>query len=57
MDRKVKHYDKPAHQRWLYRLSDMGIVKAIMVIWAICWILIGLSIILVKVVISYFEKG
>jgi hypothetical protein len=36
----MKHYDKPGHQRWLYQLSDMSWVKALTVIWGICWVTI-----------------
>ena len=55
MVRKITHYDKPGHQRWLYRLADMGIVKAILVIWLICLLAIGLSLLMVKFVISIFK--
>lgn len=55
MDRKMRHYDKPGHQRWLYRLADLGLVKAIILIWAICWAIIVMSLLLAKAVISYFK--
>ncbi len=57
MDGKIKytHYDKPAHQRWLYRLADLGIVRAIMFIWALCIILIVVSLLAVKAVLWNFK--
>jgi len=51
----MKHYDKPAHQRWLYILSDLGLFKAILVIWLVCWLTIGASLAMVKALISVFK--
>ena len=51
----MKHQDKPWHQRWLYELADMGIVKAIMLIWAICWIIVGISVLAIKALFSHFK--
>jgi hypothetical protein len=56
MDRKVKHYDKPGHQRWLYRLSDFGLVKAILIIWGICFVIIVVTLILVKFILTFTNK-
>ena len=57
MDRKIKraHNDKPKHQRWLYHLSDMGLFKAILIIWLITWIAIGVALGLAKAIISIFK--
>jgi hypothetical protein len=57
MDRKVKqsHLDKPGHQRWLYKLSDMHLFKAIALIWLICLLAIAFSLLLAKAVISFFK--
>jgi signal recognition particle receptor subunit beta len=57
MDRKVKikYYDIPGHQRWLYKLSDYGLVKAIMLIWGICLLLLVASFLLVKLVLAFFK--
>ena len=59
MDRKVKpknyHHDKPTHQRWLYQLSDMGLFKAILIIWLITWIAIAFALGLAKSIISFFK--
>lgn len=59
MDRKIKrknhHLDKPAHQRWLYKLADMSFFKIWMLIWAICWIAIAIALLLVKGILSIFK--
>ena len=57
MDRKVKdkHYDKPSHQRWLYQLADIGLVKAVMIIWGICVLAIVATLLLVKAVLAGFK--
>ena len=51
----MKHLDKPKHQRWLYRLSDLGLVKAIMIIWGICCIVIIVTLVLIKTLLSHFK--
>ena len=56
MDRKVTHYDKPGHQRWLYQLSDLGLVKAITIVWGICIVTIIIALILVKIVLTFTSK-
>ncbi len=56
MDRKIKHYDKPGHQRWLYRLSDLGLIKAITIIWGICIVTIIVTLLLVKLVLTFAFK-
>ena len=55
MDRKVKHHDKPGHQRWLYHLSDMGLFKALMIIWGVCLLAVLGALLLVKAVITGFK--
>lgn len=56
MDRKIKHHlDKPPRQRWLYKLSDMGLFKAIAIIWGICLLAIAVALSLVKAVLSAFK--
>ena len=54
MDRKVKdnHLDKPSHQRWLYKLADIGLVKAILIIWGLCILIILATLGIVKAVLS-----
>jgi uncharacterized membrane protein len=51
----MKHLDKPKHQRWLYILSDMGLFKAILIIWMICFLAIGVAMGLAKAIISFFK--
>lgn len=57
MDRKIKrtHYDKPKHQRWLYQLADIGLVKAILLIWGVCVLAIIVALFLVKAVVANFK--
>jgi len=57
MDRKVKnhHLDKPSHQRWLYKLADIGMFKAILIIWGICLLIIIATIFTIKAVLSGFK--
>jgi uncharacterized membrane protein len=57
MDRKVtgKHSDKPAHQRWLYQLADIGLFKAILIIWGVCVLALVLALFLIKITISSFK--
>ncbi len=55
MDRKVKHYDKPGYQRWLYQLSDLGLVKALTIIWGVCIVTVIIAVLLVKFILTYFE--
>lgn len=57
MDRKVKnhHLDKPTHQRWLYKLADIGLVKAIMIIWGVCILAVVASLFVLKAVLSGFK--
>jgi len=51
----MSHHDKPTHQRWLYRLADNGIIKAIMIIWGICLMAIFGALLLIKAVLAYFK--
>jgi len=51
----MSHFDKPTHQRWLYRLADNGLVKAIMIIWGICLVAFLGAILLAKAVIDHFK--
>ena len=62
MDRKVikkrlkhHHLDKPTHQRWLYKLSDVGLFKAMLIIWGVCLVAIAGALLLVKAVLSGFK--
>ena len=55
MDRKVKHYDKPLRQRWLYQLAEKGLFKAIAIIWGVCILAIVGALLLVKAVVSFFK--
>ena len=57
MDRKIKnkHLDKPTHQRWLYQLSDIGLVKAIMLIWGVCILIIVITLVLVKYTLAWIK--
>lgn len=57
MDRKVikkksLHTDKPPHQRWLYQLSDLGLIKATLIIWGACWAIIGITMLLIKAILK-----
>ncbi len=51
----MRHNDKPKHQRWLYHLADMGLGKAILIIWAICLLTIAGALLLAKSIISIFK--
>jgi hypothetical protein len=51
----MKHLDKPKHQRWLYHLSDLGLFKAILIIWLVCWLAIGAALVMTKAVIAFFK--
>jgi len=57
MDRKVKnkHYDKPLHQRWLYQLADIGLVKAIMIVWGILALVLIATLFVAKALLSGFK--
>lgn len=57
MDRKVKnkHYDKPSHQRWLYQLADIGLVKAIMIVWGILALVLIATLFVAKALLSGFK--
>jgi hypothetical protein len=54
MDRKIKnnHSDKPSHQRWLYQLADMGLFKALFIIWGVCILAVVVALLLVKATLS-----
>lgn len=52
---KHKHHDKPSHQRWLYQLSDYGIVKALLIIWGIFILILIGTILLIKAVVTHFK--
>ena len=56
MVRKViRHNDKPKHQRWLYHLSDHSWFKALIIIWAVCILAIGLALLLVKGILAFLS--
>ena len=56
MDRKIKpHMDKPARQRWLYQLLDMGMSTALGIIWAVVILALIIALGIVKLVV-YFHK-
>ena len=52
MKKKNLHYDKPPHQRWLYQLSDLGLVRAMLIIWGACWAVIVITLLLIKAILK-----